>query len=194
MKVYKNLFDKIISPENLFSAWDRFRQGKMTKPDVMDFYLNLETNIFKLHEDLNNKRYRHGRYRSFYIYDPKLRNINKAEVRDRILHHSIFSILNPIFEPTFISNSFSCRINKGTHKGVETLKNILRRVSKNGTRLCYALKCDIKKFFDSVDHEILRQIITKKIKDQDAIWLLNEIVDSYPQPNNIIPRESKDQS
>jgi retron-type reverse transcriptase len=100
-------------------------------------------------------------------------------VRDRVLHHAIFQILSPLFEPTFITESFSCRINKGTHKGVEHVKKILRKISKNYTKTCFVLKCDIKKFFDSVDHRILLNILDKSIKDEDTMWLLKEIVGSF---------------
>jgi retron-type reverse transcriptase len=151
----------------------------MNKPDVMRFYFDLELNLFKLHEELLNKTYRHGSYVSFYIHDPKRRHINKAQVRDRILHHAIFSILNPIFEPTYIAESFSCRDNKGTHKGVRVLAAMLRRVSGNGINQCYGLKGDVKKFFDSVDHKILKEIISKKIKDTEVLRLVSIVIDSY---------------
>src|SRR3989344_3088789 len=107
MRIYKELFNKIIDPENLFSAWDKFRQDKRSKKDVQRFEKNLEQNIFQLHRDLRDRIYKHGPYESFFIADPKRRHIHKATVRDRILHHAIFKVLNPIFEPTFISNSFS---------------------------------------------------------------------------------------
>jgi RNA-directed DNA polymerase len=155
MKTYKRIFESMTSPEHLFGAWDQFKQEKRSKPDVMEFEKNLEQNIFQLHRDLRNKTYKHGPYTAFYISDPKLRHIHKATVRDRVLHHAIFQALNPMFEPGFIADSFSCRVGKGTHKGVERLSEMLRAVSRNGTRPCYALKCDIRKFFDSIDHEIL---------------------------------------
>ena len=101
-------------------------------------------------------------------------------MRDRILHHAIFSVINPLFETTFISRSFSCRINYGTHRGVAALEGMARKMSRNGTRDCLILKCDIRKFFDSVDHAILLGIMKKRIKDGDAIWLLKEIIKSYP--------------
>jgi len=179
MKIYNNLFDQIISPENLFWAWNSFKSGKRNKRDVLMFERHLEENIFQLHRELRNKTYKHGPYTGFYIRDPKQRHIHKADVRDRVLHHAIFSIINPIFEETFIPTSFSCRIGFGTHKGVDTLENITRTITRNGTRNCFVLKCDIKKFFDSVDHKILLQIIEKRIKDKDAIWLLKSIIESY---------------
>lgn len=179
MKTYKRIFERMTSLEYLFSAWDRFKQEKRTKADVMTFERDLEQNIFQLHRDLQNKTYKHGPYTGFYISDPKLRHIHKATVRDRVLHHAIFAALNPIFEPGFIADSFSCRIGKGTHKGVERLMHMLRAVSRNGTRPCYALKCDVRKFFDTIDHEVLLEILGRRMNDADVIWLLQEIVRSF---------------
>ncbi len=179
MKVYNNLFDKISDPTNLFLAWEEFRRGKGSKEDVRKFELKLEKNIFELARDLKNKKYKHGPYAGFYISDPKLRHIHKATVRDRVLHHAVFQILNPIFEVTFIPNSYSCRIGKGSHKGVADVEKMLLKVSKNHTSSCYVLKCDIKKFFDSVDHGILIGIFQRKIKDLETMQLLREIIGSY---------------
>lgn len=179
MKVYKDIFGKIISLENLFLAWDKFQSDKKKKHDVCQFQWELEKNIFELYRDLVNKTYRHGAYSSFYIHDPKQRHIHKATVRDRVLHHAVFSVLNPIFEPTFIATSFSCRIGYGTHKGVAKLASFIRKVSQNYTRHCYVLKCDIKKFFDSVNHAVLLQIIKRRLKDDNALWLLEEVIRSY---------------
>ncbi|MFA4998810.1 MAG: reverse transcriptase/maturase family protein [Candidatus Paceibacterota bacterium] len=179
MKIYKNVFNEIISLENLFSAWDKFKSDKQKKRDVRRFEWQLEENIFQLHRDLKYRRYRHGAYTSFYISDPKQRHIHKATVRDRILHHAVFAALSPIFEPTFVPNSLSCRIGKGTHKGIDILDKILRQVSNNSFKPCFVLKCDVKKFFETVDHSILLNIIRKRIKDADAIWLLEEIIESF---------------
>jgi len=179
MKLFNDLFLQIISLENLFLAWEEFRSDKQKKLDVCNFELNLEQHIFKLHRELKNKTYKHGLYTSFYINDPKRRHIHKATVRDRVLHHAIFRILNPIFESMFIPNSFSCRVGKGTHKGVLAVDRMIRKESANYTKLCFVLKCDVKKFFDSVNHKILLEILGRKIKDTDTIWLLNEIVNSF---------------
>lgn len=179
MKIYKNIFEKIISAENLFSAWDEFKKGKSSKKDVMNFEFKLEENIFDLHRELKTKTYKHGGYHGFYITDPKLRYIHKAAVKDRILHHAICSVLNPIFEPTFIYDSYSCRKNKGTHKGIYRLEKLLRKVSKNNFKPCFVLKCDIKKFFESVNHEILISVIERRIKDNDAVWLIKEVIESF---------------
>lgn len=180
MKIYRDVFDRIIAPENLFAAWETFQQGKRNKIDVLAFERDLERNIFQLYWDLKNKTYRHGSYTGFYIHDPKQRHIHKAAVRDRVLHHAVFSAINPIFEPTFISTSFSCRIGFGTHKGFEVLETMLRKCSQNGTRQCFVLKADIRKFFDNVDHEKLLSILEGRIKDENAMWLLREVIESYP--------------
>jgi len=179
MKIYKDLYWLIISPSTLFRAWNVFKEDKKNKLDVMNFEIELEKNIFDLYCDLKNGTYKHGPYKGFWIHDPKLRRIHKATVRDRVLHHAIFSVLNPIFEPTFIPNSFSCRIGKGTHRGMKKVAEMLRAVSQNNTRQCYALKCDIRRFFDSVDHDILIKILSKRIKDEKVMVLMKEIMESY---------------
>jgi len=187
VKKINNIFKNIISPENLFASWEEFKHGKTKKEDVLEFSYNLEGNIFSLARDLANKTYRHSNYASFKINDPKPRNIHKATVCDRIVHRALFRILNPIFEPMFISDSFSCRIGKGHHRGFFRAAEYLRKASSNNTKICLALKCDIRKFFDSVDHKILKQIIRKKIIDQDVLWLIDGIIDSYfCQSKNIL--------
>ncbi len=179
MKTYNNIFEEIISLPNLFLAWDEFRKGKTSKKDVLEFEWRLEENIIKLCRDLRYHRYKHGVYTSFYITDPKRRKIHKATVRDRILHHAVFRIVNAIFEPTFISNSFSCRIGKGNHRGVYCLEKLIIAESHNHTKPCFILKCDVKKFFDSINHEILLSIISKKIKDEALMKLFKEIIGSF---------------
>lgn len=176
----QNLFEKIISLENLFLAWEEFRKGKQYKKDVMAFEYNLEQNIFELHQELQTKTYRHGPYTDFFIQDPKQRHIHKALVRDRIVHHAVFSALNPLFEPTFIFDSFACRKRKGTHKAINRLRQFLQKVSKSNTKDCFILKCDIRKFFHSVGHTILIRLIAKRVRDKEAVWLIREIVDSFP--------------
>ncbi len=165
----------------MFSAWTEFRKGKRGKKDVAVFEYNLEKNIFELRRELTGRAYRHGPYHGFYINDPKQRHIHKALVRDRLVHHAVFSVLNPIFERGFIYDSYSCRLSKGTHGGVARLAGILRRASRNNTRPCFALKCDIKKFFESVNHDILIDILKKRIEDEKTIWLLNVIIRSFPR-------------
>lgn len=170
---------EFISLERLFQAWDEFKKGKRKRVDVQAFERNLEDNIFSLYNKLLNKTYKHGQYHSFYVQDPKLRHIHKATVADRVVHHLLYKYLYELFDKYFIHDSYSCRLNKGTHKGVKRLERLARKVSKNYTVPCWALKCDIKKFFASVDHEILLKLLKNKIKDQDIIWLLKEVIDSF---------------
>lgn len=179
MKIYKDLYWSIISPQTLFRAWEIFKSDKRNNPDVTEFELNLEQNIFDLYRDLKNETYKHGPYRGFWIHDPKLRRIHKATVRDRVLHHAVFYVLNRIFEPTFINDSYSCRIGKGTHKGMEKVASMIRAVSKNHTHPCLALKCDVRRFFDSIDHNTLLEILGKKVKDKKVFNLLYEIIESF---------------
>ena len=179
MKIYKNIYPLIISAENLFAAWEIFKRDKRNKPDVAKFEQKVEQHIFQLRRDLRDKTYKHGPYYGFWVHDPKRRRIHKAIVRDRVLHHAIFRIINPIFEQTFIPTSFSCRIGKGTHKGVKSVRDMLRAESKNGTSECWVLKCDVRKFFDSVDHSILLGILKRRIADDEAFGLLTKIVESY---------------
>lgn len=189
MKIYKDLYWSIISPQALFKAWEVFKSDKRNKPDIGEFEKNLEQNIFDLYRDLKAETYQHGLYKGFWIHDPKIRRIHKAIVRDRVLHHATFSVLNKIFEPTFIRDSYSCRINKGTHKGVERVANMLRSESRNNTRTCYALKCDVRKFFDSIDHEVLIAILCRRIKDAKTISLLERVIESYNTSGTLRERE-----
>lgn len=179
MQVYRNLFERIASKETIFIAWEEFRRGKQGRKDVQDFERTLEQNLFRLHRELVAGTYRHQPYSAFTICDPKQRRIHKATVQDRILHHAVFSVLNPIFEPTFIAHSFSCRKGKGTHKAVNALDRMLRSVSRNDTRPCFVLKCDIHQFFASVDHELLIGFLTKRLKDEKTIALLRAITESF---------------
>ncbi len=175
-----NIFEKIISLENLFSAWREFKKGRTKKKDVLQFELNLEDNIFSLYNELKNKIYCHLNYTSFCIKDPKLRKIHKAIVKDRVLHHAIFRILYPIFDRYFVFDSYSCRNGKGTYEAITQLNKFTKKVSKNNIRNCYVLKCDIKKYFDSIDQEILLNLIRIKIKDESAIWLVERVIKSFP--------------
>src|SRR3989338_4041739 len=151
-------FEEIISIENLLLALKEFMRGKRNKKDVQEFQLRLMDNILSLHDDLKNRTYVHGGYHAFNLSDPKPRNIHKASVRDRLLHHAIYRILYPYFDKKFICDSYSCRINKGTHKAISRFRSFFRKVSKNHTRSCLVLKCDIRKFFANIDHNILKII------------------------------------
>ena len=146
---------------------------------MREFGKNLMDNIVALHEDLIARRYKHSPYYSFFIQDPKLRHIHKAEVRDRLLHHAIHRILYPFFERTFIADAFSCRIGKGTQRAMNRFQSYYLKVSKNHTRTCWVLKGDIKKCFASIDQAILLKILGLYISDADIMWLLEEVIGSF---------------
>lgn len=179
MKKFNKQYKDIIEIENLLLAWQEFLCDKRKKKDVIEFQLRLMINIFNLHHDLKQKIYKHGKYKAFKINDPKPRDIHKASVRDRLLHHAIYRILYPYFDKKFIHDSYSCRNEKGTYRAINRFKNFHNIVSKNNTKTCFVLKCDIKKFFASIDHPILKDILKKHIQDEDILWLLNQIVDSF---------------
>lgn len=179
MKTFNNIYNDIISLENLLLAWDKFKSGKRKKADVMKFEFRLEKKLISLYQYLKSEEYIHNSYHDFHIHDPKKRHIHKACVRDRIVHQALFSIVNPIFEETFIPTSYSCRVGKGVHKAVSDLQSAILKVSKNGTRSCFALKCDIKKCFDSIDHDILLKLIARRIKCEKTINLIKSILDSF---------------
>ncbi len=173
------MFNNIISVENLLAAWEEFVSGKRGKRDVQEFSLRLMDNIFLLHSDLASRTYMHGGYVAFNISDPKPRNIHKAMVRDRLLHHAVYRILYPFFDRTFVSDSFSCRLGKGTHKALNRFRTFADQASRNHTRTCWVLKCDIRKFFANIDHDILKHILAGYIPDKDILWLLGRVIDSF---------------
>lgn len=172
-------YDNIISLENLLEAWKEFSRGKKKKADVQIFERNLMQNIISLHQDLKMKVYKHSEYEAFNISDPKPRNIHKAKVRDRLLHHALYRKLYPFFDRAFIADSYSCRIGKGTHKAIERFRSFSNKVSKNNTKTAWVLKCDIRKFFASIDHDILKNILAKHIADENVLWLLARVIDSF---------------
>lgn len=174
-------YNDIISTKNLLVSWQEFLRGKRKRKDVAEFSLYLLDNMVELHADLKIKAYKHGAYQAFKINDPKPRDIHKASVRDRLVHHAICRILGPYFDRKFIFDSFSCRRYKGTHRAMNRFREYGRIVSRNHTRTAWALKCDVKKFFANIDHGILRNILARQIADQDTLWLLVQIINSFPK-------------
>lgn len=172
-------YEDIISVENLLLAWQEFVRGKRKKSDVQEFQYRLMDNILALHHELRGDTYRHGQYHHFRISDPKPRDIHKASVRDRLVHHAIHRILYPFFDHTFISDSYSCRVGKGTHKALNRFRAFAYEVSHNHTRTCWVLKCDIRKFFASIDQQTLFDILNRYIRDERMQALIVEIVHSF---------------
>ena len=185
MIVWQDIYNKISTLENIFLKWEEFRKSKKGKKDVIFFERYLENNLFKIHEILKNRTYTPGAYTHFYIRDPKLRIIHKASVFDRVVHHIVSKELETIFEPTFYAHSYSCRKNKGTHKGVWAFKRMAMAVSKNDTKTCWVLKCDVKKFFASMNHKTLIETLIRKINDEDFIFLLEKIITGFHSDRTI---------
>jgi RNA-directed DNA polymerase len=175
----RHKFEEIISLDNLLAAWQEFLRGKSNRQDVQKFSAHLMDNIFSLHQKLLYHTYEHGGYEAFKINDPKPRDIHKASVRDRLLHHAVYRILYPFFAKTFIADSYSCQIGKGTHKALDRFREFAYKTSKNNTRTCCILKGDIRKFFASIDQNILLKILNEYIPDKNIIWLLEKIIFSF---------------
>jgi retron-type reverse transcriptase len=172
-------FEDIVSLKNLLSAWEEFLRGKRVKKDVADFSAHLMDNLIILHEELLRGDYKHGGYQSFKINDPKPRDIHKATVHDRLVHHAVHRLLYPYFDKKFIFDSYSCRRGKGTHRALNRLRQFFYRASRNNTRTCWALKGDVRKFFASIDHQILLTILSEHIADQNTLNLLRNIIESF---------------
>jgi len=164
---------------NLLISWREFLRGKKKRKDVAEFSVDFLDNVLTLYAELKERKYRHGGYQVFKINDPKPRDIHKASVRDRLVHHAIYRILCPYFDRKFIFDSYSCRIGKGTHKAIYRFRYLGRIVSRNNTRTCWVLKCDIRKFFANINHEILKNILAKHIADKDVLWLFAQVIDSF---------------
>jgi retron-type reverse transcriptase len=170
MKRAGGLYPKIIEFDNIYLAAHKALRGKKLSIDAAKYNFNLENEILNLQFDLINQNYQLKPYQVFEILEPKFRKICAANFRDRVLHHSVCNILEPIFERRFIYDTYACRVGKGTHKAIARVQLFARKSS-------YYLKCDIKKYFESIDHEILRNLLRKIIKDADVLLLLNQIID-----------------
>lgn len=175
MKRLNNLFEKVCCIENLELADSIARKGKSKQPGVISHDKNREQNIQRLHEMIRDKTYRTSAYTTFTIFEPKERLIFRLPYfPDRITHHAVMNVLEPIFVSAFTADTYSCIKGRGIHAAANMIKKALRDVEHTQ----YCLKLDIKKFYPSVDHEILKQLLRHKIKDKDLLWLLDEIIDS----------------
>jgi RNA-directed DNA polymerase len=140
-------------------------------------------NVIDLHQSLATKTYQHSPYEAFNISDPKPRSIHKASVRDRLLHHALYRVLYPQFDQTFIADSYSCRRDKGVHKALNRFRVFGYKVGKNNTRTVWVLKCDIRKFFASIKHEVLLAILRERIQDSNILWVFSQITKSFDLGN-----------
>jgi retron-type reverse transcriptase len=169
------LWDSLIGFENLLRSAEAACKGKRFRPDVACFHFGLERELWRLHAELAARSYQPGAYRAFVIREPKPRQISAAPYRDRVVHHALTRVLEPLFERSFLPDSYACRKGKGTHAAVDRCQHF-------GRRFRYAWKADVAKFFPSVDHEVLKGLLSRKVKDADVLWLAGRIIDhSNPQ-------------
>jgi RNA-directed DNA polymerase len=176
MKTYKNLFNSFISTDNFYNAFYKSRKAKPNNYKTLEFQYNLENNIYNIINIIKNNNYNlcSKDYNVFVIYEPKKRIIKSLEFKHKVIQFALCNILEPIFEKSFIFHSYACRKNKGTHKCVLNIHNLIL----NNNKLKFYLKCDVKKYFQSVDHDILKKIIFSKIKDVKIQNILNIIINS----------------
>ena len=186
-KTYKNLYEKIVSLSNLILAWRKARKGKTKKEYVKEFEKDTLGNLVELQKELIERTYSPKPLITFILRDPKTRKISKSAFRDRIVHHALINVIESIFEKSFIYDSCANRIGKGNLFALRRFDEFKRKVSRNGKIngwfdnnqiKGHCLKADIKHYFQEVDHEILLDIIRRKIKDERVLWLIIKILDN----------------
>ncbi len=179
MKSYNNLYSQICSYQNLWSALHKAKKGRRTKDYVQKFEFDAEKEIVSLHTELCQQTYLPGKHKEFYVFEPKKRMISAAPFRDRVVHHALCNVIAPLFEKKFIFDSYANREGKGTHSAVERYQFYAK---KNR----YVLKCDIKKYFPSIDHAILKSVIRKTISCPATLWLIDTLIDhsNHQDPMN----------
>ena len=165
------MYAQLVSWDNLYLAYRKASRGKRGRPAVAQFEYRLEDNLIQLQRELAAQTYRPGPYHSFYIHEPKRRLISAAPFRDRVVHHALCNLIEPLFERSFIAASYANRVGKGAHRALDRCQQFARRYK-------YVLQCDIRQFFPSIDHAILRSILARKIDDPDVTWLVDRILDS----------------
>ena len=170
MKTFRNLFPQIISFENVYAAYRKARKGKRYKEYTLSFSDDIESELFSIIDDLKTGTYAPGAYHTFMVYEPKERMICAAPFRDRVVHHAICNVVEPLFDRTFIDDSYACRKGKGTHRALFRSWEFMRERR-------YVLKCDIRKYFTSIDHEVLKRILQRKIACDDTLRLIDTIID-----------------
>jgi len=166
-----SLFTTLTSWPNLLLAYRKASRGKRSHPNVAAFEYRLEDNLFQLQAELQTQSYQPGSYHSFFIHDPKRRLISAAPFRDRVVHHALCNLLEPVFDQSFIEDSYANRLGKGTHRARARCQQFSRRFP-------YVLSLDIRRFFPSLDHALLRQTVAQKINDEQVLWLIDAILKS----------------
>ncbi|MDP1694727.1 MAG: reverse transcriptase domain-containing protein [Candidatus Woesearchaeota archaeon] len=176
MKIYTNLWRHLTSYPNLELAFKKARKRKTKKAYIQEFEKNLDDNLTQLQLELNFHIYTPKPLTTFIIRDPKTRKISKADFRDRVIHHALCNVLEPLFDSNFIHDSYANRRGKGTLKAIQRFDQFKRKVYNKTTQKGYVLKGDIKHYFDEIDQKILIEIIERKIKDTKVLWLIKQII------------------
>lgn len=165
------MFEDLTSWHNLLLAFSKASKGKRGKTAAARFEYDLESNLLALQRDLQDRSYKPGRYTSFYIHEPKRRLISASPFRDRVVHHALCNLIEPVFERLFIPDSYANRVGKGTHRALERTESFARRYR-------YFLHCDLRQFFPSIDHALLRGLLIRRIEDEGVCWLIDRILES----------------
>lgn len=189
MKTLKNVFEQVVDYDNLYRAYLNARLCKRYRYEVLNFSAHLEDNLVKLQKELIERTYTLGKYREFYIYEPKKRLVMAQPFKDRVVQWAIYQVLNPVFAQGYITDSYACIKERGTHKAVKRLHYWLRQVGKKPEKY-YFLKLDISKYFYRIDHDVLMGILKRKIHDDDMIFLLDKIVNSSETNFGLPPGKS----
>lgn len=187
--VLNNCYERIISPENIWNAWVLYRRGKRQRSDVQDFERRLEDNLLLLRRELADGRYKPGEYRTFIVNDPKRRTISAPRIRDQIVHQAIWNVVFPFFNRRFSRAAHSCRPGFGTHSAIRTIRRIARRLGRRNRPL--VLHLDVVKFFDSVPHDVLRNILRVWIACEETLQLLDLVINSYDSGRRV-PHDAVD--
>ena len=175
MKRYGGLWAPLTDFGNLYRAAHQAARGKRRRPNVLRFMFDLERQLLRLQHELLAGTYVPGPYHEFHIQEPKARLISAAPFRDRVVHHALCNQIEPLFERGFIHDSYACRVGKGTHAALDRFTEFARRYP-------FVLKCDVSRFFPSIDHALLKALVARKIKDPRVLWLVERIIDhSNPQ-------------
>jgi retron-type reverse transcriptase len=166
-----NTYADLYTWDNLYLAYRKAAKGKRSQAAAASFEYRLEDNLFQLQDELASERYQPGPYTSFTIHEPKERLISAAPFRDRVVHHALCQIIEPAFERSFIRHSYANRVGKGTHRALNTCQQWARQYG-------YALQCDVRQFFPSIDHSILQRTLNRRIQDGAVRRLIKRILDS----------------
>ena len=179
VKSYNHLYPAICSYANLWSAWQKARRGRRSRGYVQEFEHNLERELVQLRKELMETAYVPGPYTEVFIREPKRRMISAAPFRDRVVHHALINVVGPLFERSFIADSYANQENKGVHRAVDRFQEYARRNA-------YVLQSDIRKYFPSIDHEILKTMIRRTIRCRRTLWLIDRIIDNSNRQEEVV--------